>query len=186
MRVAPKRSWEEPSSSKIDAEAERSRICQATVLLSDSGSRQICRRANWIGRGSLCGIIAGLEDGTSRKRMVTGHFTHDRYASLHFFHVLMDELHRHCPLADSRSDALDGARPHVTRCEYPAAGWFRAEKDRRGRFQWGDCARPGPVRTKALASFSISAGSQSVRGVARMKLECTPTSGAFATLRTFC
>src|SRR5713101_7241477 len=36
--------------------------------------------------------------------------------------------------------------------------------------QWEDPARAGPVRTKPLASRSISGGSQSVRGTAPMKL----------------
>jgi hypothetical protein len=66
----------------------------------------------------------------------------------------MDELYRHCALADSRSDALDRPGPYIARGEHaPPAGF--EQKGVAGDVPVGDRPRIGPVRTKALASFSI-------------------------------
>jgi len=81
----------------------------------------------------------------------------------------MDKLHRHRPFADSGGDTLYRARTHVASGKHPGPasleqnGWRLA-------VQCGDSAKLNPVRTNALSSFSISAGSQSVRGTAPMKL----------------
>ena len=93
----------------------------------------------------------------------------------------MDELDRHRPLADGRGHPLD--RPARTS---PAANTpGRLVSSRNGdRFavQCLDEARLGPVVTNCLASRSISAGSQSVRGTAPMKLK---TAGDFSRFTSF-
>ncbi len=90
-------------------------------------------------------------------------------ASSHFLQILVNELNRHRSLADCRGDALTEPERTSPAANTPA----RLVSSRNGcrrRDQCGDRARSTPVRTKPLSSRSTSAGSQSVRGTAPMKL----------------
>ncbi len=66
-------------------------------------------------------------DERSARRRVIGAVAVIGFINLHFFHVLVDELYRHCALADSRSDAFDRAGPHVPRGEHAPPAGFEQE-----------------------------------------------------------
>ena len=81
----------------------------------------------------------------------------------------MDELDGHRSLADRRGDALDRAGATSPAANTPAR-LVSSRKGGRRRVQAASRASAGPVRMKPFASRSISGGSQSVRGIAPMKL----------------